>query len=69
MRPPESQLAGVFFSCIIISMDKRLQWAIAKILERVHPQFHGTVTICFKNGLVHTLKTEESEMPPGLTRP
>lgn len=45
-------------------MDKTLQWAIAKILDRLHPNFHGTITLFFQAGKLQTVKTEETDKPP-----
>ena len=45
-------------------MDRRLQWAITRILEKIHIKFFGDVTITFQNGKVHTVKFIETETAP-----
>lgn len=45
-------------------MDRALQWAVARIVEKVTPQFYGSITLSFQGGKLHSIKTEETEKPP-----
>ncbi len=44
-------------------MDRNMQWAISKIVEKLHPKFYGSITLSFQAGKLHCLKTEETEKP------
>jgi hypothetical protein len=44
-------------------MDRKLQWAISKILEALTPNFYGSFTLTFQGGKFHCLKTEKTEKP------
>lgn len=44
-------------------MDNTLQWAIAKILEILRPNYYGSITLTFQAGKLHNLKSEESFKP------
>ncbi len=45
-------------------MDLSLQWAIAKIVSIINPQFFGSFTLTFENGKLVRVKTEQTEKPP-----
>lgn len=45
-------------------MNPILQWAVAKILEKVTPEFYGRVTITFQAGQVALVETCQTEKPP-----
>lgn len=45
-------------------MDKRLQWAITKIMDKVSPDFFGTFTLTFQNGKLSHIKQEETFTAP-----
>lgn len=45
-------------------MDKRIQWAITKILEVVNKDFYGSITLSFQAGSLNHIKTEKTEHPP-----
>jgi len=44
-------------------MDLKIQWAIAKILDKITPKFYGSITLVFQAGKLHCIKTEQTEMP------
>ena len=44
-------------------MDMTMQWAIAKIIEKAHPDFYGSVTISFQAGKPKCVKAEETFVP------
>lgn len=50
-------------------MDKSLQWAITRIMDIIHPNFFGSVTLTFQAGKLQFIKTEQTEKPetPALT--
>jgi len=41
-------------------MDRKLQWAIAKILDFLKPDFYGTITLTFQGGVLQSMKKEET---------
>lgn len=44
-------------------MDEKLQWAIASIMEKVDPAFHGEFTLVFKAVVFQCMKTEQVLKP------
>lgn len=44
-------------------MDQKIQWAIAKILDKVTPSFYGSITLTFQGGTLQGIKTEQTERP------
>lgn len=42
-------------------MDKKLQWAITKIMEKIGPSFYGTISLTFQAGKLQCIKTEQTE--------
>jgi len=44
-------------------MDKKIQWVVAKIMEKVNPKFYGSITIKFQDGKVHCIETRQTEKP------
>ena len=45
-------------------MNKRLQWAIARILDIVTKGFYGSVTLKFEDGHLVRIEHQQSEKPP-----
>ncbi len=45
-------------------MDRTIQWAISRILDRISPKFYGAITLSFQAGKLHSIRTEETEKPP-----
>lgn len=44
-------------------MDKTLQWAISRIMDTIHPQFFGSITLQFQAGKLQCIRTEHTEKP------
>lgn len=44
-------------------MDKRIQWAISRMLEVVNAKFYGSFTITFRAGKLHDLRIDRTEKP------
>lgn len=45
-------------------MNKDVQWAIAQMLEKLSPDFHGTFSLSFTSGRLSTFETRETQKPP-----
>jgi hypothetical protein len=46
-------------------IDAKIQWAIARLMEKVSVKFHGSFTLTFKDGILQCVKIEETAKPPG----
>jgi hypothetical protein len=42
-------------------MDVTLQAAIVKIMDKLTPEFYGTISLSIQAGKVHVVKTEQTE--------